>query len=219
MKVTALKEVCYDPSVFLNVETVDDAVQIILTPDAGISSHHRWKTEAPFLMEILARHIKAKSLVFDFGCGIGRMAKPLIEMLQCRVVGVDISPNMRGLAASCVESGDFLAMPPEMLDLLGDETFDAALSIWVLQHCLELEADISHITRVLKTGGVLFLLNNLFSRALPSNDGRWLDDGKDVDKMIIAAGFECLERGHLQGAEIAPEWLATQTFWAVYRKL
>jgi hypothetical protein len=47
MKVTALKQVHYDPAVFTSVETVDDAVRVILTPEEGMSSAHRWKTEAP----------------------------------------------------------------------------------------------------------------------------------------------------------------------------
>ena len=50
MRVTALKQVTYDPSIFMNIDTVDDAVRIILTPEDGMSSVHRWKTETPYLM-------------------------------------------------------------------------------------------------------------------------------------------------------------------------
>lgn len=219
MKVTALKQVSYDPSVFLNVETVDEAVRVILTPEAGLTSQQRWKTEAPFIMEILKRHIKPQSLVLDYGCGIGRISKPLIEMLQCEVWGVDISPNMRALAASCVDNDNFVAMSPKTLNRFPAGMFDAAVAIWTLQHVLDLGEAILMIHDALKPGGILFVLNN-HQRAIPSNAGPWLDDGKNVNAEIVGSGvlFQCIERGELEGADIAGSYLAKQTFWAVYRK-
>ena len=217
MRVTALKQVTYDPSIFLNVETVEDAASVILTPEAGLTSAQRWKAEAPFVMDILKRHIKPQSLVLDYGCGIGRMARPLIAMLQCRVVGVDISPNMRALAASCVEHDDFCAMSPQMFGTIFTEEFDAALAIWTLQHILDLDEAISDLVHTIRWGGILFVLNN-HQRALPTNAGPWVDDGRNVDEELQAAGFEVIERGQLSGPDIAGTELAKQTFWAVYRK-
>ena len=219
MKVQALKEVRYDPSVFLNVETVDDAVQIILTPEEGMSSAHRWKTEAPYLMSILEKHCPnlAKNYVLDYGCGIGRMSKPLIEAHGCHVVGVDISPNMRALASSCVENNHFFALAPEMLWHLTPTMFDLALAVWTLQHCLELDKEIERIFQSLRTGGTLFIVNNV-TRALPTNDGRWIDDGLDVRVALHKAGFALMAEGRLEGEEIAPGWMAKNTFWATYQK-
>ena len=78
-------------------------MRIILTPEDGMSSVHRWKTETPYLMSLIEKHIVNGATVLDYGCGIGRLAKPLIEKHSCDVIGVDISPNMRALAASCVD--------------------------------------------------------------------------------------------------------------------
>jgi len=216
MKVQAIKEVRYDPSVFLNVETVQEAVDIILTPEEGMDSNHRWKTETPYLMGLMEKHIAPKSYVLDYGCGIGRLAKPLIEMRQCQVVGVDISPNMRALAASCVESSSFFAIAPEMLWHLTPNMFDAALAVWTLQHCLDLPKEIMRIHEMLRPGGVLFLVNNL-QRVLPTNDGQWIDDTRDIKKEL-SADFEQIEIGQLEGDDIAPGYMRKNTFWAVYKK-
>ena len=216
MKVASLKQVTYDPAIFLNVETIEDAASVILTPEAGLTSAQRWKSEAPFIMNILQRHIKPRSLVLDYGCGIGRLARPLIAMLQCRVVGVDISPNMRALAASCVESDKFFAMPPQMLDVV-NSYFDAVLAVWTLQHVFDLKQAIEQIKTAIRPKGILFVLNN-HQRALPTDGGPWIDDGRSVDEEVQAAGFAVVERGQLSGPDIAGTELAAQTFWAVYRK-
>lgn len=217
MKVPALKEVQYDASVFMNVETVDDAVSIILTPEAGMTSRNRWNKETPYLMELMRPFIADRNYVLDYGCGIGRLAKPLIQMWHCTVVGVDISPNMRALATSCVESDQFFALSPDMLWHITPRMFDAAIAIWTLQHCLELKKEIERIRDMLKPGGCLFVVNNT-QRVVPTNVGRWIDDGLKVEAEILQNGFAPLASGELQREDIAPEAFRKFTFWAAYRK-
>jgi SAM-dependent methyltransferase len=208
----------YDPSIFFNVETVAGARKVILTPDGMLTSDDRWQAETAFILDVLARHITRGSLVLDFGCGIGRLAKPLVGEMNCRVIGIDISPNMRALAASCVESDAFAAMSPAMLDaIVADGSCHGAIAIWALQHVLDLELEIGRIKRVLKCDACLFIMNNR-ERAVPTN-ATWIDDGKNVDEAILASGFECTERGKLDDPEVAKEWLTENTFWAIYRKV
>src|SRR5215831_18752091 len=122
----ALKIVVYDPSRYIDIENIDEAVHIITTPTEGMTSQERWEQETPVLMTLFEKFIKRESVVLDYGCGIGRLAKPLITKLDCQVVGVDISPNMRALAASLVDSDDFFAMHPHMFDtFVGPKTFHA----------------------------------------------------------------------------------------------
>ena len=92
------------------MRTVAEAKRIILTPE-GQSSEQRWQRETPLLVALIERgcEINEHSWVLDYGCGIGRLAKTLIERHDCRVVGVDISPSMRALAANYVNSPRFLA--------------------------------------------------------------------------------------------------------------
>lgn len=223
MLVPELKKVAYDPARFMDVENVDEAVNIILCPTEGLTAKQRWSDEAPALMHILERHIKRESVVLDYGCGIGRMAKPLVQKLNCKVVGVDISPNMRALATSLLDSPMFCAMDPVMFDTIFNPNsdwspvlFDAAISIWTLQHCIDLRDAIDRISGILTNGGALFILNN-HTRCVPVEGGEWADDGIDVHGEILKSGFIEIERGVLDES-VAPGWMQQGTFWAVYQK-
>ncbi len=218
MRVTALKQVTYDPSIFMDIATVDDAVRVILTPEDGMTSAHRWKAEAPYLMTLLKKHIFNGATVLDYGCGIGRMAKPMIEDHCCDVIGVDISANMRALATSCLGGENFIAVHPRMLDVYFSPGFaDAAIAVWTLQHCFDPRQDIANIHRSIEQDDPLIVVNNV-RRVVPVGDGRWADDQIDVDAIIRAGGFEQIERGQLDDDAIAPAQLRANTFWAVYRK-
>ncbi len=217
MRVTALKEVTYDPSVFMDIATVEDAVRVILTPEDGMTSAHRWKAEAPYLMNMIGKHVALGATVLDYGCGIGRLSKPLIERRGCDVIGVDISPNMRALATSCVDSERFVAMHPGMLWMFRRGIADMAIAVWTLQHCFKPDADIDNIHRMLTPCGNLFVVNNV-KRVVPVEQGRWADDQIDIDTMICERGFEPVERGQIDDETIAPVQLRANTFWAVYRK-
>jgi SAM-dependent methyltransferase len=166
-------------------------------------------------MTLIERWLKPKSLVLDFGCGIGRLAKPLIEKHCCSVIGIDIAANMRALAASCVDSERFAVMPPQMLNWLQAGRADFALAIWTLQHCLDPRAEIERIRLALRDGGKLFVVNNI-GRVVPTTGG-WIDDGIDI-RATLKDYFTELECGQLEGDDIAPGTFKDNTFWAVYQK-
>ena len=103
----------YDASVF-DVANVDEAKRIILTPENS-TTEERWQVETPYLAALITEHlpIDRGTLLLDYGCGIGRMSKALIERKRCKVVGADISASMRALAGAYVVnlhylSGDWL---------------------------------------------------------------------------------------------------------------
>ncbi len=145
----------YNPGIFA-VSGVPEAMQIILTPD-GASTAERWTNETPYIAELVGQSLAlgADSVLLDYGCGVGRLAEALIARYGCRVVGVDISASMRALSVSYVGSDRFFACAPEMLDALSARgmAVDAAISVWVLQHCLRPAEDIARIRRALKPGG------------------------------------------------------------------
>jgi SAM-dependent methyltransferase len=213
MKATAVRRVSYDPSIFTSVETVDDAMRIIVTPEAGFTSQHRWDVETPYLIELIEPWLRSKSTVLDYGCGIGRLAKPLIEKHSCDVVGVDISPNMLALASSFVNSDRFAATPPGMLRCFKSQ-FDFAIAVWSLQHALDLPAVVWNIEAALMPGGKFFVVNNI-GRAVPTAGG-WIDDGVDV-QAVLKDRFTEIEHGQLS-SDIAPGSFKENTFWAVYQK-
>jgi SAM-dependent methyltransferase len=198
----------YAPEVF-DVVSADDARRIILTPEAGTTTDTRWETETPWLADRILDHfpLTERHVVVDFGCGLGRMAKVLIERTQCWVIGVDLSARMRQLAPGYVQSPKFAAMAPAMLDLLIARGLRAelALSIWVLQHAVRPDIDVGRLQRVVTPGGGLFIANNL-RRAVPTDQG-WADDGVDVEALVNGA-FRPIWRGTLPqaiGGDVLPQ--------------
>ena len=214
----------YEPRIF-DVATIDQAKRIILTGE-GSTTEERWARETPYLAELIGRELALApaSVVLDYGCGIGRLAKELIRRYGCRVLGVDISAGMRALAVGYVDSDRFFTCAPAMLDLLSERGFaaDAAISVWVLQHCERPAEDIVRIGRTLRPGGQLLVVNNRL-RAVPMirrqfgpkgavAEGRWFDDGIDI-KAELSRRFRLLAEGQLAADKVAASLLPI-TFWA-----
>jgi len=208
----------YAPGVF-NVNNVDEAKAIILTPESW-STEERWARETPWLAEVAARGLglTSETILLDYGCGLGRLARELIKLTGCWVIGVDMSPSMRALAASYVASPRFTACSPEMLPFM--PACNAALAVWVLQHTIAPTNDIATLASRMWPGGKILVVNNLL-RAVPvSRDGSgtmsgWYDDGINIADELLRH-FDPLEGGKLP-SEVAPPSLAS-TWWRVYQK-
>jgi SAM-dependent methyltransferase len=84
--------------------------------------------------------------VLDVGSGLGYLQDHVANY-----TGLDISAAVAKHYHKRFVHGTATAMP------FGDDTFDAAWSIWVLEHIPNPEAALSEIRRVVKPGGILFL--------------------------------------------------------------
>jgi 2-polyprenyl-3-methyl-5-hydroxy-6-metoxy-1,4-benzoquinol methylase len=206
----------YDPSCF-DVRNTPQAKAIILTPE-GRSTDERWKHETPYLAELMGEHIDlhARHRVLDYGCGIGRMSKELIQRYGCSVVGVDTSVSMRALACAYVEGHDFLVTPPGHLLEDGVAPCHHALAVWVLQHVPEVEPVIDLIHRKLVLNGKFFVVN-MHDRALPMSGSPWHDDGVKV-RDLLARRFKELAVGPPDAGRTSPV-TAEKAFWGVYQKI
>ncbi len=200
-----IAQATYSPAIF-NVGTMDQAKRIILTQEDALTTDQRWKRETPYLVSLIEQSIPLDdtSVVLDYGCGIGRMSKALIERFNCRVIGVDISRSMRALAADYVGSDRFLACAPEALGWLGVR-FDAALTVWVLQHCYAPQDDIERIKSALD--GPLFVVNDR-QRIVPTREVTWINDGKDIAQMLNVTPQPL-------DADIVGNRIAEASYWAV----
>jgi len=215
----------YYPQVF---DAADEAAAraIILTDEGeGADTETRWARETPYLLELVRAHIRLgpESLVLDYGCGIGRMARALIAATGCRVVGVDISARMRALAVEHVADERFMAVAPAQLDGLVAHGLraDAALAVWVLQHCLAPAEDIARLRAALAPGGRLFVLN-MPGRAVPAvqeagGEARfvWAADGIDV-AALLRARFAVEAAGEPDMARV-PRMSSIGAYWMVLR--
>ncbi|MBI1778588.1 MAG: class I SAM-dependent methyltransferase [Proteobacteria bacterium] len=171
----------YSSAIF-ECQTVDAAKQIILTAGSIEEVEAHWREDTPVLAAQLRQHLKLESehRVMDFGCGIGRLAKPLVEVPGCHVVGVDISASMRRMAVDYVGSSRFsVAAPDEIFPRRADDPgFDAAYALLVIQHCQDPEKELQRISDSLKPTRHFVLVNST-RRWLPTDKG-WASDSIDV---------------------------------------
>jgi SAM-dependent methyltransferase len=210
--------VTYNPLVF-EQPTPQAARAIILTPEDGLTTDERWERETPYVAQLAGEKLALKpgNLVLDYGCGIGRIAKVLIERFQVHVLGVDISQNMRSLAPTYVGSLNFSIVSPEALRTMIGKGLraDAAIAIWVLQHCVRPHEDIRLIKESMREGARLLVLNN-HHRAVPTLEAGWVNDGLDVQS-IAAESLTTQATGMPELESIGPR-LGIQTYWSLLSK-
>ena len=207
----------FEPEVF-EVESVEQAMRLITSPEPDATTEERWEKETPWLVDDIGRclAIDANCHLLDYGCGIGRIAKPLIERFGCRVTGVDSSRSMRAMAADYVRSDRFAARSTEELDTLIGQGFqaDCSISLWVIQHVYDPAAVIGRIERAMHAGGRLYAMNER-QRIVPTNLG-WCDDRLDVPAALRAAFAE--EANHGLPVEVTTPRLASATTIQILRK-
>ncbi len=117
---------------------------------------------ATFLSEVIP--LKG-SVILDFGCGEGLMAKGLARFTR-EVHGVDLGPIFKGLEERFDRMfGAENGFPPVDLRVLSkgealpypDGTFDGIVAWSVFEHVAEVAPVLNEIYRVLKPGGAFFL--------------------------------------------------------------
>ncbi len=208
--------VSYNPDIF-EVKTIEEAKRIVLTAEDA-TTDERWRVETPYLAESIGEYLKpdASSLIVDYGCGIGRMAKELIERHGCSVIGVDISTSMRQLAPGYVGNARFAACSWNVVDaqIAHGLRVDGVIAIWSLQHSPKVDDDIARIARALKPGGQLYVCN-LERAAIPTNLG-WVDTGFAI-QTLLAETFEEVSIEPVS-AEHTSEGIADVAFIGKYRK-
>ncbi len=204
----------YNPKIF-DTKTIEDAKRIILTPESGMQTDERWEKETSFLKEDIGTFFKdfnKDSVMVDYGCGIGRVSKEIIEKIGCKVIGVDISESMRTMAKEYVKSPNFETISPSEFreKILDGLRVDGIISIWVLQHSTDPMGDVALLKGSLKQNGLFYVLNNKIT-AVPTNKG-WVNNGVNI-LALLEFNFSNLGVSQLP-KEVAKEKLHTETFIA-----
>jgi SAM-dependent methyltransferase len=97
--------------------------------------------------------LKRDQLIVDIGCGEGRVARDL-QLLERRVLGVDLSPTMCQAAAGHDQPALVLQADAAVLPL-ADNSVDCAIAFMSLQDIDNMPGAVREIARVLKDGASL----------------------------------------------------------------
>lgn len=104
------------------------------------------------------QHLCSNGKVLDVGTGPGELAARLSTPSR-QVIGIDIAPEMVGLASQALGGLAFHAdagsLPFE------HESFDGAIAVWILNHVGDPARALSEIYRVLRFGGRMFYLSGI----------------------------------------------------------
>jgi ubiquinone/menaquinone biosynthesis C-methylase UbiE len=175
--------------------SLEASKQVILTTYAGYDSELRWELETAEEVSVLERLIPPIGKVCDFGIGIGRISKPLLEdMPGISIVGIDSSPAMLDYCRAYMphELQNRLELNSyEDISKIKSDSVDFAIAVYVLQHipAESFEGAVSELSRIIKPDGRLYVLNTDKFRAVPKGRPTWFDD-KFPQWDIIGRYFE-----------------------------
>lgn len=105
--------------------------------------------------------------VLDFGCGTGRFTRKLAQLVEGRALGVDVSETLLAIASRAPSSNVSYAVIRGGVIPLADESMDVVWINVVLGGIVdenELLRAVAEIARVLRPGGLLFLVENTTDR-------------------------------------------------------
>ena len=147
-----------------------DACRSVIGVCNDISFEDRWEKETPLFGTAILRNLPEGDItVLDYGTGVGRIAKELIQRHPTlKLLGLDESVVNLAHAAKYVNDPRFTPIRPHELK----QQVDLVYCIYVLQHipAILLRSAIERIHYWLKPGGT-FLFCSAYSRMTPRFDG------------------------------------------------
>lgn len=155
-------------------KTLEAAMATNCTYYHGMSAQERFDVETPILLHALDNLLREAENVMDYGVGVGRVAKAILENYpHVQIIGIDNSENMLDHARRYVprryfEDGRIVLYTPEQIEAIKKGSIDLALAVYVLQHVDDrlLAKAIHNMDVVINDSGNLYVLNSK-RRAVP----------------------------------------------------
>ena len=167
---------------------MESAKDICITPDP--QKPNKFNEETHFLIKFLNSRglLHKRPKVLDFGCGVGRISKDLVD-LGCEVVGMDFSIPMLMAAINYVDNKNFTPLiNTATLPFEIKPEFDLVICTFVLQHTEDPIKEIKFLKSVMKDDATLVLVNEPY-RLVPMGMDKdrfveWKDDKVDIDQEV-----------------------------------
>jgi len=163
------------------VNTLDQAMDSVVGDCNGWLSKDRFELETPIFAKAISFYLPSESsVVLDYGCGMGRIAKEMLKQnKQISVIGLDASIGELTQAKAYVSDERFQCILPEELN----EPVDLIYCIYVLQHvpAIELRHAIERMHYYLKPGGKLVYCSSDYRLAINTNNNFTNDSGLGVN--------------------------------------
>lgn len=206
---------------FFNSQSFEDAKFIVLCSNEQ-DYNYRWNTETDWIRDqlISTRSINENSIVLDWGTGVGRLAKMLIDTFNCKVIGVDISQSMLSHAVNYVNNPDkFIPiLYSKFINSQIQNEYTCCISAWVLQHSNDSASDIQTIQNALIEKGNMFVLemSEKCVIGIENQNAVSINDGID-NREELAKWFNPLILGKLPRA-ITVESIFDGSWWGFLEK-
>ena len=176
-----------------------------------------WDDSMVMLRNLVERHLPDQAIVLDAGCGHGNFVIDELRPRMGRAVGVDVHPSVTSKNV-CLDEIVFGRL--EQLPFL-DGTFDAVISLWVLEHITDPQKVFLEMARVLKPGGFfafvtpskrswLIILRRLMSQRIVDRIVEYLYGRQEEDVFSVKYEVNSLRDIRLvaQASGLQVEWLS-----------
>ena len=167
---------------------IESAKDICIIPDP--KKPNKFNEETHFLIKFLNSKglLHKRPKVLDFGCGVGRISKDLVD-LGCEVVGMDFSIPMLMAAINFVDNKNFTPLiNTATLPFEIKPEFDLVICSFVLQHAEDPIKEIKFLKSVMKDDATLVLVNEPYRLVPTGMDEKrfveWKDDQIDIDHEV-----------------------------------
>ena len=160
-----------------------------------------------------ALSLNEEDYVYDIGSGVGGTARVLADCSGCKVLGVELQPELCRLSTELTRriglSEQVAFKAGDFLDYEWDEVFDDFVSLLVFLHLPDRATVLDHCFRALKPGGQFFIEDfvalNPFSAAEDSLlrdqvSAVHVSSAAQYQKDLEAAGFTDIKRQDMSAA-------------------
>lgn len=138
--------------------------------------------------KVVAQNLPRSNKILDLGCGTGMLLDELAKLGKL-VVGVDASPEMLKIAKKRSPGVSLVLADADNLPF-SNESFDAVVSITMLQNMPDPSATMKEIARVVKTCGTVILTTLKRRHSL-----------EELKNWVQGAGLKLSESGEIDGGE------------------